>query len=661
MRPFSESQIIFSSKNLKNSKEYGTIKRRTEFFPIDFFPISLIFVQRSRIMKKNTPKSHQRPVIFVSAGIASLLLLSLLFIWLGAYHSRQSEPPIFAGVSFLGEYKTGDGEWKTVVRGEHIPSTQGDVTLRGIFLKHNPQSGETLGTISAGESVLLYFNHIGGYAVLPEGGKIVFDAENAILGEDACASMWGSVPSLGSTPITIVLHNPHVFGNEHAIDELFEHLSVARGIYHEDLMLEKGKLQRNVGLLILIISLLLLGIAAFSTVIHMKRSAEMWLIGLMSLCGGVYLLFDAFAVSLWNDSYISNTRILGLSMMLFMLLSTVLIVTMLKGSLKRVAFFAVLGSAAVILCCITLSLLGAVRFFDTWSVWGAVECGIVLILIVCLALSLRHASKTEKRLLAAGLFFLPAFPVDFLATALGLWEGGLVTEIAFFAVLALALIIVLLVIPSHINAIAQAKELEKELQESRISIMLSQMQPHFIFNALNTIYHLCDIDPEKAKSTLSAFSLYLRNNIDNLGQSEMIPFEKELSFINAYLDIERVRFDDELQVFFDIGVRNFRLPPLTVQPLVENAVKHGTSKKEGASQLYISTAESDAFYEIKIRDTGVGFDIDKLPCDGHTHVGIRNVRQRLESLCGGTLTVESIPDVGTTVLIQIPKEETSLL
>jgi hypothetical protein len=144
MLPFSESQIIFSSKNLKNSKEYGTIKRGTEFFPIDFFPISLIFVQRSRIMKKNTPKSHQTPAIFVSAGIASLLLLSLLFIWLGAYHSRQSEPPIFAGVSFLGEYKTGDGEWKTVVRGEHIPSTQGDVTLRGIFLKHNPQSGASV-------------------------------------------------------------------------------------------------------------------------------------------------------------------------------------------------------------------------------------------------------------------------------------------------------------------------------------------------------------------------------------------------------------------------------------------------------------------------------------------------------------------------------------
>ena len=170
---------------------------------------------------------------------------------------------------------------------------------------------------------------------------------------------------------------------------------------------------------------------------------------------------------------------------------------------------------------------------------------------------------------------------------------------------------------------------------------------------------VCDIDPEKAKSTLSAFSLYLRNNIDNLGQSEMIAFTKELSFINAYLDIERVRFDDELQIFFDIGVRDFSLPLLTVQPLVENAIKHGTSKKEGVSQLYITTAESDAFYEIRIRDTGVGFDAEHLPCDGHTHVGIRNVRQRLESLCGGTLTIESTLGVGTTALVKIPKAEVS--
>ena len=187
--------------------------------------------------------------------------------------------------------------------------------------------------------------------------------------------------------------------------------------------------------------------------------------------------------------------------------------------------------------------------------------------------------------------------------------------------------------------------------------MLSQMKPHFIFNTLNTIYHLCDIDPEKAKSTLSSFSTYLRNNINNLGQSEMIFFEKELSFVNAYLDIEKVRFDDELLISFDIGVTNFKLPVLTVQPIVENAVKHGTSKKEGVSHLHIATRETEAFFEIEIRDTGVGFDASHIQSDGNNHIGIDNVRQRLKSLCNGTLTIESSLGVGTTALIKIPKTE----
>ena len=201
--------------------------------------------------------------------------------------------------------------------------------------------------------------------------------------------------------------------------------------------------------------------------------------------------------------------------------------------------------------------------------------------------------------------------------------------------------------------------LTRELQESRISIMLSQMQPHFISNTLNTIYHLCDIDPDKARSTISSFSTYLRNNMDNLGQSDLIPLEKELSFVNTYLDIEKVRFDDELLIYFDIGVSNFKVPVLTVQPIVENAVKHGTSKKEGVSHLYISTAENEDSYEIKIRDTGVGFDIEKSLDDGRKHLGIVNVRQRLEALCNGTLTVESTPGVGTVALIKIPKTEVS--
>jgi sensor histidine kinase YesM len=135
----------------------------------------------------------------------------------------------------------------------------------------------------------------------------------------------------------------------------------------------------------------------------------------------------------------------------------------------------------------------------------------------------------------------------------------------------------------------------------------------------------------------------------------MIFFEKELSFVKTYLDIEKVRFDDELEIAFDIATTNFKLPVLTVQPLVENAVKHGTSKKEGTASLTVSTRETEEAYVITVSDTGVGFDPAACQTDGHKHVGIQSVRERLENLCGGTLTVESTPGVGTVATVRVPK------
>ena len=617
-------------------------------------------------MKIIAQKGMNKTVMLVSASLVAIFLFSLLFVWTGHRNSTQAIPALVIDIAFQGEYKIGDGAWHTIVEGEHIPATKGDVTLRGTFQMYNPESNESMGAFFADLPVHLYFNHIGGYAILPNGETLFFDTEHDMYGEDTCAIIWEAVPSTGEEPITIVLHNPHIFGNEYAIDELLEHISAAEGIYLESMMLEQGKSQRNVGLFIVTSSLIILGIAVFSTFIHIKRCKEMWLIGLMSLSAGGYLLFDAFAVSIWNKSNIVNTRMLGLLMMFYMLFATMLVVTQLKGRIKKIAGASVWLSGISILCCVCLSLFDLVRFFDTWLGWAITEIAVVFTLMICIIFSFRSASATEKNIYTVGLVTLAAFPIDVLATALGFWDGSLVTEFVFFAVFIMAMVIVLLIFPSHINTAAKAKELEAEqqllkqqLQETRISIMLSQMKPHFIFNTLNTIYHLCDMEPSKAKSTISSFSTYLRNNISNLDQSDMICFEKEMSFINAYLDIEKVRFDDELLISYDIAVSNFKLPVLTVQPIVENAVKHGTSKKEGVSHLYISTRETDAFYEIEVRDTGVGFDANTHQDDGHKHIGISNVRQRLQSLCNGTLTIESTPGEGTTAIIQIPKTEAS--
>ena len=608
--------------------------------------------------KKRNPKS-----IFFSVAIIAILLFSVMFLWIGARNSSQAASPMIAGVSFKGEYKVGDGDWNTYTEGVHIPSNDGDVTLRGIFLMHNPETGEAIGPLSPGNTVTLYFNHIGGTAIFPSGGKLVFDAENDMLGEDACAAMWGSVPALGDQPLTIILHNPHSYGNSNAIDDFFENMSIAPGIYFESMMLEQGEPERNIGSLILIISFVILGIAAFSSIIHIKYSREMWLMGLMSFFAGAYFMFDAFAVSIWSEPNILNTRFLGLCMMFYIFFGSALIVTQLKNKIKKVGILVTAVSAITILSCIAVSFFSSIKFYDTWIYWIVIQSAVALALIVCQLISFRKSNNAERFFYIMGIVMLTTFILDVVATQRGWWQGGFASKRVFLAILIISVIIVLRIIPSHINAAVKARELEAEkqalkleLQESRISIMLSQMQPHFIFNTLNTIYHLCEIDPEIARSTINSFSKYLRNNIDNLDRSEMIHFDKEMSFVKAYLDIEKVRFDDELQISFDLSVTNFKLPVLTVQPIVENAVKHGTSKKEGISTLCISTRESDTYYEIEIRDTGVGFDTSS-PIDEHKHIGIRNVRQRLKHLCDGTLTIESAVGEGTTATIKIPKKE----
>jgi len=202
---------------------------------------------------------------------------------------------------------------------------------------------------------------------------------------------------------------------------------------------------------------------------------------------------------------------------------------------------------------------------------------------------------------------------------------------------------------------AEKRAMELKLQESQISIMLSQIQPHFLYNTLNSIYQLCESNPMRARSMVNSFSEYLRNNLSALEETGLISFETELAHVKTYLDIEKVRFEDTLEIEYDIKCVDFSLPVLTVQPIVENAVKHGTSKKRGGGKVTISTAEEIDSYVIVVSDTGCGFDPAKPKNDGKRHVGIENVRQRLSNMCSGSLSIESSEGNGTVAVIRIPK------
>ena len=206
-----------------------------------------------------------------------------------------------------------------------------------------------------------------------------------------------------------------------------------------------------------------------------------------------------------------------------------------------------------------------------------------------------------------------------------------------------------------------SKDMEDELTDSRISVMLSQIQPHFLYNILNTIENLCYKDSEIAAKTVQDFSVYLRNNMDSLKQRELVSFRREIQHTKVYLELEKQRFGERLNVEFNFETDEFNLPVLTIQPLVENAVRHGIVKKQSGGTVTVSTKRLADCIEIVISDNGAGFTPESGKTrvsrnNARTHVGIENVRSRLISQCGGTLKVESTKGIGTECTIVIPKK-----
>ena len=145
--------------------------------------------------------------------------------------------------------------------------------------------------------------------------------------------------------------------------------------------------------------------------------------------------------------------------------------------------------------------------------------------------------------------------------------------------------------------------------------------------------------------------------MDSLSSNAPISFEQELRHTQSYLRLEQERFGDDLKITYDIGARDFRLPPLSLQPIVENAVKHGLRRKEGGGTVEILTRETKDSYIVTVSDDGVGFDPSEPADNSRPHIGVKNVEKRLELLCDGRLTIKSQPGCGSTVTLEIPKEK----
>ncbi|WP_339220866.1 ATP-binding protein [Paenibacillus sp. FSL H8-0332] len=222
----------------------------------------------------------------------------------------------------------------------------------------------------------------------------------------------------------------------------------------------------------------------------------------------------------------------------------------------------------------------------------------------------------------------------------------------------------------RVNTLVQLRRSVSERLSSEIAMLRAQIKPHFLYNAINTIIWMSTRDTEKTQQLLYDLSHFLRGSFDFSNQETAIPFEKELELIEAYLSLEQARFGKRLNAEYRIEVSEFPLPPLIVQPIVENAVRHGLMEKIDGGTVVISTRQAGGDILITVSDNGKGMSDEQLASwmkddyrSSHgegTGIGLRNINRRLLTQFGRPLILTRGASGGIDVLITIPwKEEVS--
>ncbi len=205
--------------------------------------------------------------------------------------------------------------------------------------------------------------------------------------------------------------------------------------------------------------------------------------------------------------------------------------------------------------------------------------------------------------------------------------------------------------------IIERKLLTDENKEQSTQLMVNQIKPHFIYNVLLTIKVLCRNNAEEAEEAITTFSEYLRENLNTISAKRPIPLKNEIDHVKNYLYLEKMRFGNRINATWDISVEEVEIPALTLQVLVENAIRHGIGKKEEGGTISISSSCEKGYYVIIVEDDGIGFDVESTMDErkwGTQYSTLWNVKQRIQFILGGEMTYESKVGEGTRVTITIP-------
>ena len=268
---------------------------------------------------------------------------------------------------------------------------------------------------------------------------------------------------------------------------------------------------------------------------------------------------------------------------------------------------------------------------------------LILLMAVNLFALFKFRTELSRRYRIA---FAVYFLVPLLCMVVQMFYSTVLMTVLGSAVSALIMLYII-ILDQMERSVAQARKIAQQ----RASINVLQMRPHFICNTMMGIYYLCDQNPAKAKQVTLDFTTYLRRNFAAIASENTVMFKDELEHTRAYLAVEQAQFEDSLFVSFDTPHTMFRVPPLTLQPIVENAVKYGMKSSSEPVHISVITRQTNTASEIIVEDDGPGFEqID----DNKPHIALNNIRERLELMCKGKLEISQREGGGTLVKVTIP-------
>ncbi|MBR5800593.1 MAG: histidine kinase [Lachnospiraceae bacterium] len=606
-----------------------------------------------------TEKSMNKAIKKILA-IALPVLLAGICLMVVIINNNQSTMPIPYKVEFEGAYSFDGQNWHPYTAESDISARNKEVVFRG-----NVNADFT-------EELVLNFlcNHVG-VSLYVNGECVYVDIISEIQerGIDLMPSMCGRrweqllLPKLSSEDeVEFHFVNLHKYGNANAYKDAMANLFVTP---RDNTVLESYlkpyiKPFQRVGYGVAIVGVMLLGTVLAAVIMRSNIAGRLFKLGMISLFAGGYIVFDVMMVFLMDELLVIKTYGSQLCMMMAVYFTGLLIQETFSGKRKKVAAGLVAVSGITNIAILIVVICGGMVLYDTRFLWLLIHGFVCTGLAVLCVIEIVRGTGRQKYDYIYFLLMYLAILLDMIGIGRTAYVSGVFTKFGFLLVMILYFFRGAIQMNMDYQAAIRNAALQEELDNSRIAMMLSQIKPHFLYNVIGTIRGLCRIDSGEAWRALGDFSDYLRGNMSALSNSELIHFSGELRHIEAYLRLEKMRMGEELDIVYEIEEKDFFVPPLTIQPLVENAVKHGLFAKEGGGEVRLCSRRTESEIIVEVSDDGVGFDVNgPQKRDGHhEHIGLLNVRNRIEKMLGGSLFIESKPGKGTKVTVVLPVKRT---